>query len=152
MNSHTIFIATEAQMEALGAQLASRLVSWKLIFLRGPLGAGKTTLVRGLLHGLGHRGAVKSPTFTLVEPYSFDSMTLYHFDLYRLKHAEELEFLGIRDYLQGEGVCVIEWPERGGNLLPPPDLDVMIEPTHDGRSVTLTAHQDSAATLKGILI
>jgi tRNA threonylcarbamoyladenosine biosynthesis protein TsaE len=152
MNNHTVAVSTEAEMESLGVSLAAKLPALKLIHLRGPLGAGKTTLVRGLLRGLGHRGAVKSPTFTLVEPYRFDSFTLYHFDLYRLKDSEELEFLGFRDYLQGNGVCVIEWPERGGNILPPPDLDVMIEPAHDGRHVTLMAHQDRAvAALREIL-
>src|SRR5687768_6343847 len=121
MKRYTVHVASEAQMEALGARLAIKLSAWKLIHLRGPLGAGKTTLVRGFLHGLGYRGAVKSPTFTLVEPYRFDTFALYHFDLYRLTHAEELEFLGMRDYLQGNNVCVVEWPERGGKILPAAD-------------------------------
>lgn len=138
-------------MEALGARLATRLRPGLVMNIRGVLGAGKTTLVRGLLRGLGFRGGVKSPTFTLVEPYVFDAFTLNHFDLYRLKNPEELEFMGIRDYLRGDGVCLIEWPERGGNVLPEPDLDVMIEPVHSGRTVVLTAHHEhGTAILKGL--
>jgi tRNA threonylcarbamoyladenosine biosynthesis protein TsaE len=151
MTRDTLSIATEAQMEALGSKLAITLPSWRTIHLRGPLGAGKTTLVRGILRGLGHLGAVKSPTFTLVEPYSLNGLTLYHFDLYRLKDPEELEFLGIRDYLKGKGVCIIEWPEHGGNVLPDPDLDVMIEPIHDGRSVILTAPQHKGPALRDLV-
>jgi tRNA threonylcarbamoyladenosine biosynthesis protein TsaE len=144
-------VATEVEMEALGARLATRLRSGLLVYIRGVLGAGKTTLVRGMLRGLGHRGGVKSPTFTLVEPYAFDAFTLNHFDLYRLKNPEELEFMGIRDYLGGDGVCLVEWPERGGNVLPEPDLDVMIEPVHIGRTVVLTAHREQGASiLKGL--
>jgi tRNA threonylcarbamoyladenosine biosynthesis protein TsaE len=148
----TRHVGTEAEMETLGARLAAHLREGARVHIRGPLGAGKTTLVRGVLRGLGFRGAVKSPTFTLVEPYSFPSCTLFHFDLYRLKDPEELEFIGIRDYLGGDGVCLIEWPERGGNVLPEPDLDVMIEPVDHGRNVILTAHrQPGAALLKGLV-
>ncbi|MEK7262693.1 MAG: tRNA (adenosine(37)-N6)-threonylcarbamoyltransferase complex ATPase subunit type 1 TsaE, partial [Pseudomonadota bacterium] len=113
-------------MEALGGRFASALGNLKLVTLDGPLGAGKTTLVRGLLHALGHRGTVKSPTFTLVEPYEIGSRRFYHFDLYRLNDPRELEFLGIRDYLAGSDLCVVEWAERAGRLLPAPDVAVMI--------------------------
>lgn len=143
-------IANETQMLALGGKLAATLPAWRLIYVRGPLGAGKTTLVRGILHSLGHHGAVKSPTFTLVEPYVLGSFNLYHFDLYRVNDPEELEFMGIRDYIQGEGICIVEWPERGGNVLPEPDLDVMIEPVYDGRSVVLTAHQTKGVSLRDV--
>src|SRR6185295_1112360 len=122
----TFAVPSASDMEALGARLATGLHSGGLIYIRGPLGAGKTTLVRGILRGFGHRGSVKSPTFTLVEPYNLDGQALYHFDLYRLKHAEELEFMGWRDYVN-DGVCLVEWPERGESVLPTPDLDVMIE-------------------------
>lgn len=151
MSALTFDIAAESDMEAFGARLAVALRAGDVVFIRGVLGAGKTTLVRGVLRGLGLRGAVKSPTFTLVEPYGFDAFTVNHFDLYRLKSAEELEFMGIRDYLRGDGVCLIEWPERGENVLPEPDLDVMIEAVHHGRTVSLTAHRPrGGAILKGL--
>lgn len=129
---------TVAEMEALGAQLATQVGKVRLVNIHGPLGAGKTTLVRGMLHGLGHVGAVKSPTFTLVEPYTFGNLHFYHFDLYRLNDPRELEFLGLRDYLDDKGVCVVEWAERAQGILPSPDVDIMIEPTETGRMVRIT--------------
>jgi tRNA threonylcarbamoyladenosine biosynthesis protein TsaE len=131
-------VATAAEMETLGAKLAARLGNARLIYLRGQLGAGKTTLVRGMLRALGHEGTVKSPTFTLVEPYELKDISFYHFDLYRLNNPEELEFLGVRDYLHGKGVCVVEWAERAQGVLPTPDLDIMILPTGTGRMVRIT--------------
>jgi tRNA threonylcarbamoyladenosine biosynthesis protein TsaE len=138
-------VASVAEMEALGAKLAAQVGNVRLVNIHGPLGAGKTTLVRGMLHGLGHAGAVKSPTFTLVEPYDFGDLHFYHFDLYRLNDPGELEFLGMRDYLDGNGVCVVEWAERAQGVLPSPDVDIMIEPTETGRMVrimTLTPQGD----------
>jgi tRNA threonylcarbamoyladenosine biosynthesis protein TsaE len=151
MSARTLNVDSEAEMERLGGRLASGLRAGILVYVRGPLGAGKTTLVRGALRGLGHRGSVKSPTFTLVEPYTLERLTLYHFDLYRLKDPEELEFMGIRDYLRGPGACLIEWPEYGKNVLPEPDLDVMIEPLSQGRNVVLTAkNEQGRAVLRGL--
>jgi len=95
------------------------------------------------LRGLGYTGAVKSPTFTLVEPYALEGVTFYHFDLYRLNDPEELEHIGVRDYLAGQGVCVVEWAERARDLLPAPDVAVMIESVQTGRDVTLTAHTEA---------
>jgi tRNA threonylcarbamoyladenosine biosynthesis protein TsaE len=138
-------VASVAEMEALGAKLAAQVGNVRLVNIHGPLGAGKTTLVRGMLRGLGHAGAVKSPTFTLVEPYTFGNLHFYHFDLYRLNDPGELEFLGMRDYLDGNGVCVVEWAERAQGVLPSPDVDIMIEPTETGRMVrimTLTPQGD----------
>ena len=132
--------ATAAEMESLGERLASRILLFHLIFVRGPLGAGKTTWVRGLLRGLGHQGPVKSPTFTLVEPYSLTGREFYHFDFYRVEDPEELEFVGLRDYIQGNNLCVVEWPERGARILPQPDIDVIIQPGDTGRSVQLVAY------------
>ncbi|HLE94444.1 MAG TPA: tRNA (adenosine(37)-N6)-threonylcarbamoyltransferase complex ATPase subunit type 1 TsaE [Sulfuricaulis sp.] len=140
-------VATVSDMESLGSKIAAHLSRASLIYLRGPLGAGKTTLVRGMLRGLGHEGAVKSPTFTLVEPYSFPELEFYHFDLYRLNNPEELEFLGVRDYLHGKGVCVVEWAERAEDVLPTPDVDIMISPTGTGRMVRITAYTDHGKSL-----
>lgn len=127
----------QEEMEALGAALAANVSAPATIHLNGNLGAGKTTLVRGFLCGLGHSGAVKSPTYTIVEPYSFDGLECFHFDLYRLADPEELEAMGIRDYLHDNAVCLIEWPELGEGVLPEPDLIIDIEIHEIGRSVEL---------------
>ncbi len=140
MKQISLHIATEADMEVFGGRFTTTLGNLKLVTLNGPLGAGKTTFVRGLLRALGHTGAVKSPTFTLVEPYEMNGRRFFHFDLYRLKDPEELEFLGIRDYLAGPDLCVVEWAERAKGLLPAPDVAVMIVPVNNGRSVTVTAY------------
>jgi tRNA threonylcarbamoyladenosine biosynthesis protein TsaE len=139
MTAVALEVASESDMVALGQRLARRLGHVRLLYLRGPLGSGKTTLVRGILRGLGHHGAVKSPTFTLVESYLL-AREVHHFDLYRLKNPEELEFVGVRDYLQGDNLCIVEWPERAGKVLSAPDVDVMIDITDMGRHVQFTAH------------
>ncbi|MBK8181984.1 MAG: tRNA (adenosine(37)-N6)-threonylcarbamoyltransferase complex ATPase subunit type 1 TsaE [Candidatus Competibacteraceae bacterium] len=123
--------------ELLGARLAGVLAPGCVVYLHGDLGAGKTTLARGLLHGLGHHGTVKSPTFTLVEPYQLASWRLFHWDLYRLADPEELEYLGLRDQLDGEAVLLVEWPERGEGELPPADLTVTLAYAGEGRSCRL---------------
>ena len=126
-------------MQALGAQLALASRGKGRIYLDGDLGTGKTTLVRGLIRALGHAGAVKSPTFTLVEPYQIGDKNIYHFDLYRLSDPEELEYMGLRDYFAPESLCLVEWPEKGGRLLPEPDL--LVKLLHDGtsRDVSISA-------------
>jgi tRNA threonylcarbamoyladenosine biosynthesis protein TsaE len=150
MRSITLDVGSAQDMVALGRRLAGGLGRVRLLYLRGPLGSGKTTLVRGILRGLGYDGAVKSPTFTLLESYAL-GRNVHHFDLYRLKDPEELEFLGIRDYMQGEDLCIVEWPQRGGKILPAPDLDIMIEITDMGRRVQFTAHRAGAEALLGSL-
>ena len=132
---------------ALGALLAERIPhrGAVLLRLRGDLGAGKTTLVRGWLRGRGFGGAVKSPTYTLVEPYVLDDGSeLMHFDLYRLGDEDELEAIGFRDYLASGALCIVEWPERAGELLAGADLEITLVPDGTGRRVGLVALSERA--------
>lgn len=126
-------LADEEATEALGAALGQACSSGGVIHLVGDLGVGKTTLARGLMHTLGHEGAVRSPTFTLVEPYEALSPKVYHFDLYRLGDPEELEMMGIRDYMEEGALIVIEWPERAGDVLPAPACRVELSDAGEGR-------------------
>ncbi|EKF75949.1 hypothetical protein A11A3_00605 [Alcanivorax hongdengensis A-11-3] len=122
---------------SLGAELGHRLAAGGCVYLRGDLGAGKTTLVRGMLRGLGYQGSVKSPTYTIVEPYEFGDVHIYHFDLYRLADPEELELIGVRDYFSSTALCLLEWPERGAGVVPPPDLEITLAVDGRGRQATL---------------
>ena len=136
-------LASEDETQALGAAIAQWLQLQNdaaSIFLVGNLGAGKTTLSRGILRGFGHTGAVKSPTYTLVENYEFNQRKLYHFDLYRLGDPEELEYMGIRDYFVDDTICLIEWPERGEGVLQRADLIITISVENIGRRINLEAN------------
>lgn len=127
----------EDAMEGFGEQLAKVLLNVNLVNLNGNLGMGKTTLVRGLLKGLGYLGPVKSPTYTIVEPYELELKHVYHFDLYRVADPEELEFMGIRDYFENDNLCLVEWPEMGRGCLPEVDVNINIDLIRNGRKVTL---------------
>ncbi len=129
--------ASEAEQERIGASLAAVCPERCVLFLEGDLGAGKTTLVRGFLRMLGQRGPVRSPTYTLVEPYEPSGRRCFHLDLYRLSDPSELEYLGIRDLLEGPAILLVEWPERGRAGLPEPDLLIRIEPLVQGRRLRL---------------
>jgi tRNA threonylcarbamoyladenosine biosynthesis protein TsaE len=135
-------VADETGMMQLGAELARSMGSIHrgVIYLRGDLGAGKTTLVRGLLRSLGVQTAVKSPTYTIVEPYELPDWNIYHFDLYRLSDPEELEYIGIREYFAGESFCLIEWPDQGAGVIPEADIELNISHQNEGREVQITAH------------
>jgi tRNA threonylcarbamoyladenosine biosynthesis protein TsaE len=131
----------EAQV-AFGEVLGHVLQGRGLVYLEGELGAGKTTLTRGILRAYGYQGAVKSPTYTLVEPYELGSQRVYHLDLYRLADPEELEFIGGRDVLTDDALSIIEWPSRGEGWLPLPDLRLVLEVVAPGRLASLMAGSD----------
>jgi len=131
-------LANAEATESLGAQLAQAITPG-IIYLHGDLGAGKTTLARGFMRGLGHTGKVRSPTYTLVEPYEMEPCRVYHMDLYRLADAEELEWLGLRDMLAEAALLLVEWPERGSGFLPSADLTIDLEYAGDGRVARLLA-------------
>jgi tRNA threonylcarbamoyladenosine biosynthesis protein TsaE len=133
-------LASAQATEALGAQLATVISEGCIIYLQGELGTGKTTLVRGLLRTLGYEGVVRSPTYTLVEPYSLQDKQILHLDLYRLVDPEELEFIGLRDWLDGQTILLVEWPEHGGGVLPVADLQVELQHSGDGRLCQLRAN------------
>ncbi|MBF0217922.1 MAG: tRNA (adenosine(37)-N6)-threonylcarbamoyltransferase complex ATPase subunit type 1 TsaE [Gammaproteobacteria bacterium] len=139
MESLTLLLANEEATHAAGAALLSATNGIGLIALQGDLGSGKTTLVRGLLRAAGYQGRVKSPTYTLVEPYSEIGHGIYHFDLYRLADPEELEYIGIRDYLEEKALILLEWPERGEGLLPTADLTLMLSYQAFGRKLQIIA-------------
>ena len=135
-----------AATAALGGALAAGTAPGRVLHLRGDLGAGKTTLVRGLLRALGYAGRVKSPTYTLVEPYSVSSLHFYHFDFYRFKDRSEWLSSGFREYFNPLAFCVVEWPEKAGDLLAPPDLDLLLQFSGAGRAARLRAHGDAGAS------
>jgi tRNA threonylcarbamoyladenosine biosynthesis protein TsaE len=135
-------LADATATERLGARLSACVAAPFIVYLHGDLGAGKTTLTRGLLRALGHAGPVRSPTYTLVEPYQL-ACPVYHFDLYRLGDPEELELLGVRDYFAGDALTLVEWPEQGGGVLPAPDLDLFLTYRGQERSAHLLARSEA---------
>ncbi|HBS26499.1 MAG TPA: tRNA (adenosine(37)-N6)-threonylcarbamoyltransferase complex ATPase subunit type 1 TsaE [Gammaproteobacteria bacterium] len=134
-------------MVQFGRTLAAQAQALNLITLQGDLGAGKTTLARALLRGLGYQGKVKSPTYALVESYSVSGRDIHHFDLYRISDPEELEYLGFSDYFSNDALLLIEWPEKAQGVLPVADLKVEISYTENGRLITLTAATQAGSAL-----
>lgn len=141
MQHFTAYLPDEEATAALGAALARTLAPGLVIYLHGDLGAGKTALTRALLHAAGHVGKVKSPTYTLSEPYQVNlasgPVQVIHFDLYRMSSPEEFLDAGFREDFNHENICIVEWPEKGEPVLPPPDINVFLRVSGQGREVEL---------------
>ena len=145
--SFEFHLTDEFATVAMGNRVADIIEQGAVIYLHGDLGAGKTTFTRGVVQGFGHTGKVKSPTYTLVEPYELERANVYHFDLYRLGDPEELEYMGIRDYFSADAICVVEWPEKGGEFIPVPDLDITLSYVGNERKIVI-----NSASERGIAI
>jgi len=149
MKPLVVHLHEEAGTLALGASLAHALSPGLTIYLHGDLGAGKTALTRAMLHALGHQGHVKSPTYTLAEPYSVEvagqTVSVVHFDLYRMASDEEFLDAGFREYFNHQTICVIEWPEKAEKVLPAPDISITLSVVGTGRDVELLALSDQGA-------
>ena len=139
------YLADEAATLAFAKQLKPYLEGSPLVFLEGQLGAGKTTLVRGILRALGHMGSVKSPTYTLLEPYDVAGRTIYHFDLYRIGDSDELDFIGIDELIDADALKLIEWAERGAARLPAPDVTIRLSLEGEGRHVEVSVSPQARA-------
>lgn len=144
-------IDNEAEMLLLGAKIGKYLAAGTIVYISGDLGAGKTTLCRGILAGKGHTKKVKSPTYTLVESYHLSPSMIYHFDLYRLSDPDELEYIGYRDYLDGQAICLVEWPEKGLGWLPKPDIDIQITDYKQGRKIQIHSQSKLGLTVNNNL-
>ena len=130
----------ESETLCLAESMASHLFPGMNLYLKGELGSGKTTFVRGVLRGLGYQDKVKSPTYTLVEPYSLEKFTIHHFDLYRFKNETEWDEAGFREYFNNTSICLVEWPEKAGHILPKPDISIELSHTAHGRHLHLISY------------
>ncbi len=147
-NKSIIFqVADSDQMEKLGAVMAKYVPSGSVVSLTGALGAGKTTLARGFIRALGHEGSVKSPTYNIVENYLLNQLSVYHFDWYRLQSPEELLDMGFEEYFNEQSICLIEWPEKGGDLLPAVLIHCDITHDESGRRISLDGSQPESVKI-----
>ncbi|OUR89623.1 tRNA (adenosine(37)-N6)-threonylcarbamoyltransferase complex ATPase subunit type 1 TsaE [Gammaproteobacteria bacterium 42_54_T18] len=151
MKEFSVSVASEDELVAYGEVLGKALNGGLVVYLRGDLGAGKTTFSRGVLHAFGHQGPVKSPTYTLVEPYEFSECTVYHFDLYRIADPEELEFMGIREYFDENSVCLLEWPDKGEGVIPKPDVELTIEKRRQTRYLRLSGESEKGQAIVALV-
>ena len=142
-----IDVRSEEGTLKFGKLLAGCLAGRGSVHVRGSLGAGKTTLCRGILRAMGHQGAVKSPTFTLVEPYETERYKVFHFDLYRLGVADELDYMGVDEYFGEESLCLVEWPERACGRLPEHDLVILLEGSGMERRISLESNRSHGETV-----
>jgi len=137
------YLPAEADTLAVGTELAPHLQPGLIVYLSGELGAGKTTLARGILRGLGYDGRVKSPSFALVEPYKFSRLYLYHFDFYRFTDPRELDEAGFREHFNPESVCLVEWPENAAGAVPPADIRIALKVAGGGRQLEIDANTEA---------
>lgn len=147
MQSYEKNLNSPEQTEQFAANVAKQVTAPCCIALQGDLGAGKTTFARGFLHALGHKGKVKSPTYTIIEPYTLGKLTLNHFDLYRLADPEELELIGADEMFNENAINLVEWPEQGEGWLPAMDLWLKIKHLEQGRQFCLMATSDKGLAI-----
>lgn len=154
MSSIALTLDTEDTTRRIGARLADVLRAPMVVYLDGPLGAGKSTLIRGMIRALGVTGPVKSPTYALVEPYKFSNFSIYHFDFYRFFDENEWEDSGFRDFFNSESICLVEWAGKAGGSLPPADLILELEYVDqrpDQRQLTVTAQSPAGLEVLTVL-
>ncbi len=148
----SVLLSGEHETLALGQRLAKLLCPGDMLFLQGDLGAGKTTLARGILRGLGYTQSIKSPTYTIVEPYQENGVLLYHFDLYRINDPFELMDIGLTDYLSADAILLVEWPQKASVLLPEPTLVCELALSSDTtRHVVFKAHNSRGVSILSAL-
>lgn len=137
-----VFLTSDTDTVHWGEKVGRVLAGRGIVYLYGELGAGKTTFSRGILRSYGYSGSVKSPTYTIIEPYELASACIFHFDLYRLTHADEWHNLGVEAYFSGQAICLVEWPQRAAEYLPPGDLAITLVYAQEGRKIGIEALSD----------